>query len=132
MEHGVLRGDVAPGLGAALGVDGAAHIAEVAQQVEGIEHHGEACLGEGAREACFQYLTQTLSKLKLTSLQTNADGARAYPHSYKNSSRAHFHEHGLSFHAVGLSLHESRFLFLYCDFLAVVDINAFWQLTIEH
>ena len=29
--HGVLRSDVAPGLGAALSVDGAAHIAQVAQ-----------------------------------------------------------------------------------------------------
>ena len=42
MEHGVLGSDVAPGFGAALGVDGAA---------EGIEHDGEADLGEGAREA---------------------------------------------------------------------------------
>ena len=50
VEHGVLGSNVAPGFGAALGVDGAAYVAQVAQQVEGIKHHGEACLGEGARE----------------------------------------------------------------------------------
>ena len=50
MEHGVLGSDVAPGLGATLGVDGAADVAELAEEVEGIEHDGEACLGEGARE----------------------------------------------------------------------------------
>ena len=51
MEHGVLGSDVAPGFGAALGVDGAADVAEVAQQVEGVEHHREARLGKVTREA---------------------------------------------------------------------------------
>ena len=50
VEHGVLGSDVAPGLGATLGVDGAADVAELAEEVEGIEHDGEAGLGEGARE----------------------------------------------------------------------------------
>ena len=51
MEHGVLGSDVAPGLGAALSVDGATDVAELTEEVEGIEHDGEAGLGEGAREA---------------------------------------------------------------------------------
>ena len=51
VEHGVLGSDVAPGFGAALGVDGAADVAELTEEVEGIEHDGEAGLGEGAREA---------------------------------------------------------------------------------
>ena len=55
VEHGVLGSDVAPGLGAALGVDGAAHVAELTEEVEGIEHHGDTGLGKVAREACVPY-----------------------------------------------------------------------------
>ena len=51
VEHCVLRGDIAPCFGAALSVDGAAHVAELSEEVEGIEHDGETDLGEGAREA---------------------------------------------------------------------------------
>ena len=52
MEHGVLGSDVAPCLCAALGVDGAAHVAELTEEVEGVEHDGEASLGKVTREAC--------------------------------------------------------------------------------
>ena len=55
MEHGVLGSDVAPGLCAALGVDGAADVAELTEEVEGIEHHGEASLGKVTRETCVPY-----------------------------------------------------------------------------
>lgn len=45
VEHGVLRRNAIPGLGAALSVDGAAHIAEVAQEVKG--HWALLCFTSG-------------------------------------------------------------------------------------
>ena len=55
VEHGVLGSDVAPGLGAALGVDGAAHVAELTEEVEGVEHHSDICLGKVTRDTCVPY-----------------------------------------------------------------------------
>ena len=55
VEHGVLGSDVAPCLGAALSVDGAADVAKLTEEVEGVEHDGEASLGKVTGEACVPY-----------------------------------------------------------------------------
>ena len=43
-EEGIAGNDVVPSLNAALGVDGATYIGELAQQVEGIEFQDEVAL----------------------------------------------------------------------------------------
>ena len=50
VEHGVAGHHVVAGLGAALGVDRAVHVREVAQEVETVDEAGEAAAEEGAAQ----------------------------------------------------------------------------------
>jgi len=51
MEHGVAGQDVSVGLGAALGVDNARDIVELAEEVETVKHPCEAAFEHGVRQA---------------------------------------------------------------------------------
>lgn len=51
MQQGVARRDVAPRLGASLGVDGAANVGEIAEEVEAVEHTDKIAVEETLGEA---------------------------------------------------------------------------------
>ena len=51
VQQGVARRDVAPRLGAALGVDGAANVGEIAEEVETVEHTDKIAVEETLGEA---------------------------------------------------------------------------------